>query len=401
MPIVNMNDMLHHAYLNGYAVGSFDLINLNYLKGIILAAERTRSPVILSLSEPNFKHSDIELLMPAIEASARKASIPVAIHLDLSTSLESAIHAINLGCNGIMVNASYHSKQENFDIAADVVEMAHGCGVSVEGKLNALPFAKAEHTNNYLMENTYNTSEDIREYLKKTGIDLLDVSFEIMHDNPEKEPGLDFHRLQQINEALGIPLVIQGGIELTNDQYSQLFANGVAKINVSTSLSDFSSTQINKDSKNDILDEYDNLAENIVSIVASQSEHYMQQLKSVKQAEKVLAQCHPWTPVEHLIIYNVQGLNKDEIKWMISEGHRVLSTIPGVREVFAGEAVNENAGYRYTWLVRFCHPSVIDSYRVHHAHTAFADKLFRPVAGERISIDFQTLNVTDKKTDIQ
>jgi len=69
----------------------------------------------------------------------------------------------------------------------------------------------------------------------------------------------------------------------------------------------------------------------------------------------------------------------------------VLSAIPGVREVVTGKAVQENAKYRYTWLVRFCHLAVIDSYRGHPNHVAFADKLFRPVAGERISIDFQTV----------
>jgi len=73
---------------------------------------------------------------------------------------------------------------------------------------------------------------------------------------------------------------------------------------------------------------------------------------------------------------------------MMTEGRRVLSTIPGVREVFTGEAVKETAKYHYTWLVRFCHPAVIDSYREHPDHVAFANNLFHPVAGGRISIDY-------------
>jgi len=75
----------------------------------------------------------------------------------------------------------------------------------------------------------------------------------------------------------------------------------------------------------------------------------------------------------------------------MAEGRRVLSAIPGVRAVFTGEAVKTDASYRYTWLIRFCHPAVIDSYREHPAHVAFADNLFRPVAGKRISIDFQSV----------
>ena len=70
---------------------------------------------------------------------------------------------------------------------------------------------------------------------------------------------------------------------------------------------------------------------------------------------------------------------------------RILGAIPGVRAVFTGEAVKQDAAYRYTWLVRFCHPAVIESYREHPDHVAFADNLFRPVAGERISIDYQAI----------
>jgi fructose-bisphosphate aldolase class II len=88
-------------------------------------------------------------------------------------------------------------------------------------------------------------------------------------------------------------------------------------------------------------------------------------------------------PVEHLIIYNVAGIDEAHVEAMIAEGHCVLSAIPGVREVVTGKAVKEDAKYRYTWLVRFCHPAVIESYRKHPDHVAFADNLFRPVAGGR------------------
>jgi len=96
-------------------------------------------------------------------------------------------------------------------------------------------------------------------------------------------------------------------------------------------------------------------------------------------------------PVAHVIIYDVHGIGKANAETMIAEGRQVLSAIPGVREVFTGEAVQNDAKYRYTWLVRFCHTAVIDSYREHPDHVAFANKLFRPVAGERISIDYQML----------
>ncbi len=79
------------------------------------------------------------------------------------------------------------------------------------------------------------------------------------------------------------------------------------------------------------------------------------------------------------------------LEGIMAEDRRVLNAIPGVREVVTGRAVKEDAKYCYTWLVRFCHPAVIDSYREHPVHVAFADNLFRPVAAERLSIDYQTI----------
>ncbi|MEW8586346.1 MAG: class II fructose-bisphosphate aldolase, partial [Candidatus Thiodiazotropha sp.] len=105
MPLVNMKEMLQHAYENGYAVGAFDLINHDFLEGILDAAEACSAPVILSLAESHFDYFDFEQLMPAVEKAARSASVPVAIHLDHGESLESAIKAINCGCNGVMVDA--------------------------------------------------------------------------------------------------------------------------------------------------------------------------------------------------------------------------------------------------------------------------------------------------------
>ncbi len=106
----------------------------------------------------------------------------------------------------------------------------------------------------------------------------------------------------------------------------------------------------------------------------------------------------PCSPVEHLIIYNADA-NEQQVRDMMAEGRRVLSRIPGVRAVFTGNAVQEGARYRFTWLVRFCHPAVIDSYREHSDHVAFADNHFRTFAGDRISIDYQGVEDRDTPDD--
>ncbi|MGB5177097.1 MAG: ketose-bisphosphate aldolase [Gammaproteobacteria bacterium] len=392
MPLVDMKDMLHHAYDNGYAVGAFDLVSLDFLEGIISAAERCRAPVILSLAESHFDYFDFELIMPAVEAAAQRATVPVAIHLDHGASLDSAVRAINLGCNGVMVDASHEPIADNISCTHAVVEMAHACGVPVEGELGYVPGVEGEDAERHPGKISYTTVAEARSYMEQTEVDFLAVSIGTVHGHMKDKPELDFQRLKQINESLGIPLVIHGGTGLSDDQFRQLIANGVAKINYYTALSDAAAKKINENTKTGTSSGFTGLVKNIRTVVATETEHCMRLWGAAGRADEVLSCCRSWMPVEHLIIYNVKGIDKPGAETMIAEGRRVLSAIPGVREVFTGEAVQGNAKYRYTWLVRFCHPAVIDSYRDHPDHVTFANKLIRPVAGERTSIDYQMLN---------
>ncbi|MEN8129718.1 MAG: ketose-bisphosphate aldolase [Pseudomonadota bacterium] len=388
MPLVDIKDMLQHAYRHGYAVGAFDLVSLDFLQGIMDAAEQARAPVILSLAESHFEYFDFELVMPAVEAAARRTSIPVAIHLDHGATFESAVRAINRGCNGVMVDASHQPLPKNIATSCEVVEMALGCGVSVEGELGYVPGIEGEDAERHPGEITYTTPAEAKAYVERTGVDFLAVSIGTVHGRMKGKPKLDYQRLKKINEALGIPLVIHGGTGLSDDQFRRLIANGVTKINYYTALSDVAAKQIKENTRAGTPSGYTGLVKNIRNAVAAEAERCMRLWGSAGRAAEVLAQCRPWTPVEHLIIYNVEGLDQAGAQTIMAEGRRVLSAIPGVREVFTGETIKEDASYRYTWLVRFCHPAVIDSYRKHPDHVAFADKRFRPVAGGRISIDY-------------
>jgi fructose-bisphosphate aldolase class II len=203
------------------------------------------------------------------------------------------------------------------------------------------------------------------------------------------EAKLDFERLRDINEALGIPLVIHGGTGLSDVQFRQLIAHGVAKINYYTALADAAGETIRKNAKAMEGNSYTNLTQGVQAAISQEVERCMRLWGSAGRAAEVLEQCSPWLPVEHLIVYNVEGLDEEGVKNMMAKGRQVLCKIPGVREVVTGQAIKTNAAYRYTWLVQFCHPAVIDSYREHPDHVAFADQIFRPVAGGRISIDYE------------
>jgi fructose-bisphosphate aldolase class II len=388
MALVNMRDMLQHAYQHGYAVGAFDLVSLEFLEGIMTAAERCHAPVILSLAESHFEYFDFELVMPAVEAAARRATVPVAIHLDHGESQASAQLGIKLGCNGIMVDSSSHALAENIKLTREVVDMAHACGVPVEGELGYVPGVEGEDAERHPGEIAYTTVDEAKAYVEQTGVDFLAVSIGTVHGRMQGEPSLDFERLQQINQVLGIPLVIHGGTGLNDAQFRQLISCGVSKINYYTALADSAGARIRENANNDQRGGYTRLTKGVKQAISAEVERCIRLWGSADRATALLASCAPWSAVEHLIIYNVKGIDENKVDALMSEGRRILSTIPGVREVITGRAVKQDASYRYTWLVRFCHPAVIDSYRDHPNHQAFANQHFRPVAGDRVSIDY-------------
>lgn len=388
MPRVNMKDMLAHAHKEGYAVGAYDLVSLHFLEGIMEAAECDRAPVILSLAESHFRHFDFALAMAAAVAAAERASVPVAIHLDHGESLQSAIDAIGLGCNGVMIDASHLPFAENVAHTREVVEMAHGCGVPVEGELGYVPGVEGEDAELHPGELRMTTPEEAEAYVRETGVDFLAVSIGTVHGRMTGSPRLDIDRLAAINVRLGIPLVIHGGTGLEEAQYRALIANGVSKINYFTALSDAAADAILRNAKAGARG-YTGLTEGVHVAIEAECRRMNALWGAAGKAEACLAACRPWHEVEHLIIYNVEGIDEAEALARAHEGKRVLGAIPGVRRTEHGVSLRPDARYRFAWLIRFAAPEVVESYRTHPDHMRFADEKFRPVAADRISIDYE------------
>lgn len=388
MALVNMRDMLEDAYRNQYAVGAFDLVSLDFLEAIITAAENCQAPVILSLAESHFEYFDFDLVMPAVEAAARRTWVPVAIHLDHGHTLESAVRGIRLGCSGVMVDASQLEFAENVATTRRVASMAHGCGVPVEGELGYVAGVEGEDAEKHPGEIRYTSPAEAKAFIEQTKVDFLAVSIGTVHGRMSGVPRLDLDRLAQINASVGIPLVIHGGTGLSDDQFRDLVARGVAKINCYTALSDAAADRIRANVQAAPAGGYTRLVQGIQQAMTTEIERCIRLWGSAGRAEALLRSCKPWTPVDHTIFYNVAPDDGMDVEAMMAEGRQVLAKIPGVRQVFTGTAVAEDARFRYCWNVRFCHPAVIDSYRDHPEHKRFADNLFRPVAADRISIDF-------------
>ena len=388
MPLVNMRDMLHHAYDNNYAVGAFDLVSLDFLEAVIDAAESCRSAVILSIAEPHFAHYDFELLLPAIEAAAKRASVPVAIQLDHGRSLETAINAINLGCNGVMLDASNQDLSDNINQTKAVVEMAHKCGVSVVGELGYVAGRVGEGAEQHPGEPAFTNPSEAKAYVERTGVDFLAVSIGTVQGRMDGRAKLDYTRLKQLNQAVNIPLVIHGGSGLNEDQFHKLTINGVAKIDYYTALSDVAAQAMRKRSKENPDGSFTDLKKDVKEAITQEVSRCLRQWGSAGRAAEVLEQCEPWRSVEHLIIHNVDVNYHQSSESLMAAGKELLLQIPGVREVITSEAVEENSKYRFCWSVRFTHKAALDSFRENKNFDNFLKKQFKPNVSDLVSIDY-------------
>jgi len=394
-----MGDMLRHAYENRYAVAAFDVVSLDFITAIVDAAEEKQAPIIISLAESHFEYFDFELLMSAVVRAAQRTTVPVAIHLDHGESLASAITGINLGCTGVMVDASNLPLEENIRHTKAVVDMAHACGIPVEGELGYVPGVEGEDAERHPGEVVYTTAAEAKTYVEATGVDFLAVSIGTVHGRMKGEPKLDFDRLAEINQALQIPMVIHGGTGLSDEQFRKLIDNGVTKINYYTALADAAGGCIHNNTQTPGAKGYTSLVKGVSDAIQKEAERCIEIWGSADKANELLACCRPWKPVAHVIVYNTEGLDINGVEDMMAEGRRVLSTIPGVTEVFTGHAVQDDAGYQHCWVVRFTDRAVIESYRVHPDHQQFANQHFRPYAGGRLSIDFEDSSAGQAEAD--
>ena len=389
MPLVHMGDMLRHAYQNSYAVPAFNVLSLDFLTGIISAAEVKHAPVIISLAASHFNFFDFDLLMSAVVKASRRATVPVAIHLDHGHTINSAINAINQGCTGIMIDTSNLALEDNIRESKATVDMAHACGIPVEGKLDYVTGVEDDDAKKHSGKVVFTTISDAKRYLDETGVDFLAVSIGSVYGRMTAIPSLDINRLQDINQTLQIPLVIHGEAGLSDLQFQQLIDNGVSKINYYTALADAARHCIQDNVRHSNSESYTSMFKGVSGAISLEAERCIDILGSAGKAEELLTFCRPWKQVAHVIIYNTENLDTNGVEDMKAEGRRVLSAIPGATEVFTGHAIQEDSQYKHCWVIHFTDRSVIESYKYHPDHQQFADECFRPYAGGRVSIDYE------------
>ena len=233
--IMNMEEMLKKAQSGKYAVPQFNVNNLEWAKFILEECEANKSPVILGISEGAIKYmggyKTVANMLKALIADL-KITIPVAIHLDHGSSVESCLSAISAGFSSVMIDASRNSLDLNIELTSKVVKVAHKYSVTVESEVGTISGSEDSITGS----ETFATIEECMAMYNKTKIDALAPALGSVHGLYKGEPNLQFHRILEISNKIPTPLVLHGGSGIPDDKIREAINCGITKINVNTEL---------------------------------------------------------------------------------------------------------------------------------------------------------------------
>ncbi|MCQ4936466.1 MULTISPECIES: class II fructose-1,6-bisphosphate aldolase [Anaerotignum] len=230
MPLVTTTDMFKKAYAGGYAIGAFNVNNMEIVQGIAEAATELRSPVILQVSAGARKYAKHNYLIKLVEATLLESDIQIALHLDHGDGFEICKSCIDGGFTSVMIDGSKHSFEDNIKLTKQVVEYAHAHGVVVEGELGKL--AGIEDDVNVAAEDAKFTKPDeVEEFIKRTGVDSLAIAIGTSHGafkfHPGQEPKLRFDILEEIERRIpGFPIVLHGASSVSQEYVKIIQANG-------------------------------------------------------------------------------------------------------------------------------------------------------------------------------
>lgn len=237
--LVNMNEVLLPAKKNKYAVGLFNAVNLELARGIIAAAEQTGSPVIMGTAEVLFPYGPLEEVSYYLLPMARKANVPVVIHLDHGLNKETCLKALELGFTSIMYDCSTDPYDENVRKVKEVADIAHSYGATIEGELGHVGDneGSVEGSSHLLDPSAFFTDPKMaKDYVEKTGVDALAIAVGNAHGAYKLPPKLDFERIRTIAKTVDVPLVLHGGSGLTDNDFKQAIKEGISKVNIFTDI---------------------------------------------------------------------------------------------------------------------------------------------------------------------
>ncbi len=212
MPLVTTTKMFKDAYEKGYAVGAFNVNNMEIIQGIVEAAKIEQSPLILQVSAGARKYANPVYLRKLVEAAVEDSGLPIALHLDHGDSFEICKSCVDSGFSSVMIDASHHPFEENIELVKKVVDYAHERGVVVEAELGRLAGVE-DAVNVSARDASYTDPDQAVEFVERTGVDSLAIAIGTSHGayKFKGDPQLDFDRLDTITRLLpNFPLVLHG-----------------------------------------------------------------------------------------------------------------------------------------------------------------------------------------------
>ena len=231
--LANLNDVLKPAQAGKYAVGLFNTTDTDMLEAAISAAEELRSPIIIGTAEVLLPYGELSLIAPSVIAAADRAKVPVVVHYDHGLTFERCMEALRLGFTSIMFDGSAGDYESNTAFTREVVRVSHAFGATVEGEIGHVGEAV---TCDNATSDRYTTVNEAKAYLADTGVDALAIAIGTAHGAYKAKPCLDLERLAAIRAAVDTPLVLHGGSGLSDDDFRNTVARGIAKVNIFTDL---------------------------------------------------------------------------------------------------------------------------------------------------------------------
>jgi len=230
MPLVTSQEMFKKAYEGGYAIGAFNVNNMEIIQGITEAAKEVNAPLILQVSSGARKYANHTYLMKLVEAAIIETGLPICLHLDHGDTFDLCKSCIDGGFTSVMIDGSHHTFEENIELTKRVVDYAHARGVVVEGELGRL--AGVEDAISVSAEDaSYTRPSEVEEFVTKTGVDSLAIAIGTSHGafkfKPGTKPQLRFDILEEIEARLkGFPIVLHGASSVIPEYVKMINDNG-------------------------------------------------------------------------------------------------------------------------------------------------------------------------------
>lgn len=234
MELTTTKQILKKAQEGHYAIGAFNVENMEMVMAVISAAEEMNAPVIMQTTPSTVKYAGLDYFLANARVAASNAKVPVVMHLDHGSSFELAAQALRAGYTSIMIDGSHGDFESNIEISKAVVDMCKPSGISVEAELGKVGGKEDDLDGGD--GDLYTDPLEAKEFVERTGIDSLAIAIGTAHGMYKGEPKLDLERLSEIRKVVSIPLVLHGGSGIPDWKVQEAIKRGICKVNYATEL---------------------------------------------------------------------------------------------------------------------------------------------------------------------